>query len=58
MKWVKIVSWHAVRVTSRGGLAGTYCGRWARAQAEVREDLPSEKSCETCLRLVARETDV
>ena len=58
MKWVKIRSWHAVQFVGRGGqLYRTYCGRWSALGAEVVDDLPAEKSCETCLRIVARQQD-
>jgi hypothetical protein len=55
MKWVKIKSWHAVK--DEVGIFGahTFCGRYA--DGPQAEDLPSEKSCETCLRLVARQQD-
>jgi hypothetical protein len=61
IRWVRIVSWHAVKgdsiFTTRGGMLawGTHCGR--TAFGEPVDDLPSEKSCETCLRMVARRAD-
>lgn len=57
MKWVRIQSWHAIKVTSRGGMIQTACGRWMHPDADVADDLPTEKSCETCLRIVARQAD-
>ena len=54
--WVRIVSWHAVRLT-RSIAPRTRCGRTAAADAPIRTVLPAEKSCETCLRIVAREAD-
>lgn len=57
MKWVKIRSWHAVESYSRIGSVRTVCGRWTSANPQVVEDLPTEKSCETCLRIVTRELD-
>jgi hypothetical protein len=57
MKWVKIKSWHAVKSYSRAAWVETHCGRWASHSPEVVEELPAEKSCETCLRIVARIQD-
>ena len=56
MTWVKIKSWHAVRLT-RSIEPRTYCGRSASRDAEISNDLPSEKSCESCLRILARKVD-
>ena len=53
--WVRIISWHALRLDDLAGL--TFCGRQPAAQAEVSNELPAGKSCETCLRLVARKAD-
>lgn len=49
--WVRIRSWHAYVGGGR-----TLCGRtiW---DGETSDTLPAEKSCETCLRLVARRVD-
>lgn len=60
IKWVKIRSWHAVRPPDPGfGLITpsvmTYCGR--EASNEPVDELPDEKSCESCLRIVARIED-
>jgi len=49
--WVKIRSWHVLR---DDGLA-TLCGR--QANGDIVDTLPAEKSCETCLRIVARQDD-
>jgi hypothetical protein len=54
-QWVKIRSWHALRPHDHFGPT-TYCGRDAEGR-EVRDELPSEKSCESCLRIVARIQD-
>lgn len=57
MEWVRIVSWHAVLTPTR--VPETYrtrCGRTVR-NAETSDDLPAGKSCETCLRIVARQAD-
>jgi hypothetical protein len=53
--WVRIISWHALRVEALGGR--TLCGRTAAYNAPVSDDLPDGKSCETCLRIVARTVD-
>lgn len=50
--WVRIRSWHA----SVGG-GRTLCGRTVPADAEYLDTLPAAKSCETCLRGVARRED-
>jgi hypothetical protein len=56
IRWSKIRSWHALTgIVSRSGLTQTMCGRWAKS--EIVDDLPSERSCETCLRIVARLQD-
>ena len=54
MKYVRIVSWHVVRIDrSRGGFIRTRCGRYV-PEGQIEEQLPlGEKSCETCLRLAA-----
>lgn len=66
--FVKIRSWHALSgLVSRGGLEQTRCGRWVRVEGSLvdggqevhptSDTLPAEKSCEVCLRLIAREAD-
>ena len=57
--WVRIRSWHAVRLTlpTRAGAYATLCGRLVPAHADTSDTLPAGKSCETCLRLHARQTD-
>ena len=57
MNWVKIRSWHGVRTTFRSGKAVTLCGRLVPADAEITPTLPGERSCESCLRIVARRAD-
>lgn len=50
-------SWHALRAFTRTGIAVTVCGRAITVpdgKHETRDDLPADKSCETCLRIVAR----
>lgn len=54
--WVKIRSWHAVRLT-RSIEPRTVCGRTAPQSAPVSDVLPGEKSCESCLRIIARRVD-
>jgi hypothetical protein len=62
--WVKIKSWHAVRLMSdRDGRTSTLCGRLLgdpteQDVVEYSMTLPAEKSCEVCLRIVARRVDV
>ena len=51
--WALLRSWHAVRNGK------TRCGRPIPAAATLVSDLPSgAKSCESCLRLVARDADL
>lgn len=57
MKWARVRSWHAVRTFLLGGSVETYCGRVIASPAPIAEDLPAEKSCETCLRIIARAAD-
>jgi hypothetical protein len=53
--WVRIRSWHALPL---GALNfRTVCGRTAKFDSEVVDELPADKSCETCLRIVARKAD-
>jgi hypothetical protein len=56
MEWFKIRSWHALRLT-RSIEPRSLCGRIGTRDAEWSNTLPSEKSCETCLRIVARKAD-
>lgn len=56
MTWVLIRSWHAVLTPTRvPGRHRTVCGR--NAFSDPVDDLPAGKSCETCLRIVARKAD-
>jgi hypothetical protein len=58
MTWVMIRSWHAVRTTYVTGGLVTLCGRVVAHGATASVDaLPSGKSCETCLRIFARQQD-
>ena len=56
-EWVRIVSWH-VLVPTRAlpYVAFTRCGRKV-SEAEIKADMPQGKSCETCLRLIARDAE-
>ena len=55
IQWVKLRSFHALRPDAHFA-ATTYCGRDAEGR-EVVDKLPAAKSCEVCLRTVARITD-
>lgn len=57
--WVRIRSWHAqVGYVAATREYLTRCGRYVAVPAELSETLSVlEKSCETCLRLVARDQD-
>ena len=59
IKWVLIPggSWHAIRGDSMGHHL-TMCGRVVNELGETSETLPDEKSCENCLRIVARADDM
>jgi hypothetical protein len=52
--WVKIVSWHALRPDDPDV---TVCGEEVAEEHEVSDELPAEKSCELCLRILARHHD-
>jgi len=55
-QWVRIRSWHLAVQSRALGAVPTRCGRWAEGLAV--SDLPLEaKSCETCLRLLARDQE-
>lgn len=57
--WVRIRSWHAVRVAhSMVDIVWTLCGRQIGG-AVVVDDLPMDaKSCETCLRILAHRDEI
>jgi hypothetical protein len=58
MQWVRIRSWHLFGTWTRmPGVLITLCGRRADSP-EMRDTLPEGKSCESCLRIHARKTDV
>ena len=52
IKWVKLESWHVLAVDK------TLCGFAIDDADEVRDELGAEKSCENCLRIMARKKDV
>lgn len=50
--WVKLRSWHAVDTFNRSGETKTRCGRYTfNVQQDERPG--GERTCETCLRIVA-----
>jgi hypothetical protein len=56
-QWVKLKSWHALRGPKDHFGPTTRCGRDAEGK-EVVDDLPgTEKTCESCLRHVARDRE-
>ncbi len=55
IQWVQLVSWHAARPKDHADTA--YCGRSLSAFKAVSDELPTGKSCESCLRIVARIQD-
>ena len=56
-EWVRIRSWHVLVPTRALPFrASTRCGRWVE-EPEIRQDMPQGKTCETCLRLVARDAE-
>ena len=55
MTWVLIRSWHGVAEQLDTNRYKTLCGR--KAYGQPVDDLPAAKSCETCLRIVARKAD-
>ncbi len=55
IQWAKIQSWHAIRPHDHFGPT-SYCGRDLEGR-EVKDKLTSEKSCEICLRTLARIND-
>jgi hypothetical protein len=48
--WVKIRSWHAVE----NHALKTLCGRQVQGEVQAAV-LPGGKSCESCLRIIARQ---
>lgn len=52
--YVKLDSWHIIEEDA----VSTICGRETPLDAEISDRLPlDEKSCETCLRLAAHESN-
>lgn len=58
ISWFKVASWHAVEI-GENIPNKTLCGRTVEITTsdDLRDDLPAEKSCETCLRIYARRSD-
>jgi len=57
-EYVKIRSWHVVKLVSRASWNITYCGRIVKPPTEVLHDFPMEgRSCETCLRISRNNED-
>lgn len=54
VQWIRIVSWHIFRLT-RSIEPRTQCGRTGRGA--VMDTRPDGKTCETCLRWLARQVD-
>ena len=57
-RFVRIVSWHVIKFSFDTVGSATLCGRLAPVGAPESETLPSEKSCETCLRIATVRADV
>ena len=58
MTYVRIVSWHVVLTPTRAfDTYRTLCGRTVVTK-DVRDTLPAERSCESCLRISIRKVDV
>jgi len=55
IQWVKIRSWHAARPKDHADTS--YCGRDLDGSMPISDELPAGKSCESCLRIVARLND-
>lgn len=58
--YVRIDSWHIIKLTTRGGGKQTLCGRYlpSPSVADLSRRLPlGEKSCESCLRLSTNQGD-
>ena len=55
-QWVQIVSWHIVETPTRAfDTFKTLCSRRVTTK-DVRDEFPAgEKTCETCLRIAAKE---
>lgn len=51
--WYRLRSWHAA-TPSRALVGRTFCGRTVRGDAQWSTDLPGGKSCESCLRILAK----
>ena len=54
MTYVKIRSFHLVRLMTRGGQLETLCGRMAPRDAETADSFGDERTCEVCYRVAAK----
>jgi len=54
--WVKIESWHAIGPDTIVEYR-TLCGIATPPDSETSDLLPADKSCENCLRILARAND-
>ena len=52
VQWVQRRSWHAIREPGK-----TLCGLVWHDHAARTDTLPAGRSCETCLRIIARRAD-
>lgn len=57
VQWVQRVSWHAVRPHAVREPGRTLCGLVWHDHAAQTDTLPAGRSCETCLRIIARRAD-
>jgi hypothetical protein len=53
-QWVKLKSWHSLRGPDDYAGPKTRCGRPVPDGTIVVDDLPNEKSCEICLRILEK----
>jgi hypothetical protein len=54
--WARLRSWHSIRTYTRVGSILTRCGRLIGPDHQIVDVLPlGERSCESCLRLVAHD---
>lgn len=54
-QWFVIRSSHAVRlIASIDHAPKALCGKWGQSNQRILDVMPSGKSCESCLRIVAK----
>ncbi len=56
--WFVIRSSHAVRLVSRTNAPKALCGRWGPSNALTFDHMPDVKSCESCLRIIAKREEL